>query len=73
MYFPDDLGLAKDDPSLEKSNSVIYDYVRWRNIPLKISHVFLTALKEASHIDFVHEKRHMDVGGRGIGACDVSR
>ena len=30
------------------------------------------ALKEA-HIDFVHEKRHMDVGGRGVGACDVSR
>ena len=29
---------------------------------------------EASHIDFVHEKRHMDVGGwGGVGACDVSR
>ena len=25
-------------------------------------------------IDFVHEKRHMDVGeGGGVGACDVSR
>ena len=28
-------------------------------------------------MDFVHEKRHMDVGGRGegggVGACDVSR
>ena len=32
-------------------------------------------LREASHIDFVHEKRHMDVrgGGGGVGACDVSR
>ena len=33
--------------------------------------------REASHIDFVHEKRHMDVGGwrggGGVGACDVSR
>ena len=29
-------------------------------------------LREASHIDFVHEKRHMDVGGWGVGACDVS-
>ena len=29
-------------------------------------------LREASHIDFVHEKRHMDVGGwggEGVGAC----
>ena len=26
------------------------------------------------HIDFVHEKRHMDVGGGGgVGACDVPR
>ena len=24
-------------------------------------------VREASHIDFVHEKRHMDVGGRGGG------
>ena len=24
-------------------------------------------VKEASHIDFVHEKRHMDVGGGGGG------
>ena len=23
--------------------------------------------REASHIDFVHEKRHMDVGGGGGG------
>ena len=34
-------------------------------------------LGEASHIDFVHEKRHVDVGGGGggrwIGPCDVSR
>ena len=32
-------------------------------------------VREASHIDFVHEKRHMDVGGEGegVGACDVSR
>ena len=30
-------------------------------------------IREASHIDFVHEKRHMDVGGwGGVGACDVS-
>ena len=32
--------------------------------------------REASHIDFVREKRHMDVGGGGGGggvggACDV--
>ena len=31
--------------------------------------------REASHIDFVHEKRHMDDGGGGgggrVGACDV--
>ena len=27
----------------------------------------MTALREASHIDFVHEKRHMDVGGWGVG------
>ena len=29
---------------------------------------------EASHIDFVHEKRHMDDGGLGggVGICDVS-
>ena len=27
------------------------------------------------YIDFVHEKRHMDVrdGGGGVGACDVFR
>ena len=31
-------------------------------------------VREASHIDLVHEKRHMDVGGGGgVGACDVSR
>ena len=33
-------------------------------------------LREASRIDFVHEKRHIDVGGGGgwgVGACDVSR
>ena len=35
-------------------------------------------VREASHIDFVHDKRHMDVmggggGGGGVGACDVSR
>ena len=30
-------------------------------------------IREASHIDFVHEKSHMDVGGGGVGACDVSR
>ena len=28
----------------------------------------LISLREASHIDFVHEKRHIDVGGlRGGG------
>ena len=31
------------------------------------------SLREASHIDFVHEKRHMDVGGGGGGGCDISR
>ena len=32
------------------------------------------SLREASHMDFVHEKRHMDVGrGEGVSACDVSR
>ena len=31
-------------------------------------------LREASHIDFVHEKRHMDVGEGGQAVtCDVSR
>ena len=28
---------------------------------------------EASLIDFVHEKRHMDVGEGGVGACNVPR
>ena len=37
-----------------------------------------TRLREASYIDFVHEKRHMFVwgagggGGGGVGSCDVS-
>ena len=31
-------------------------------------------VREASHIDFVYKKRHMDVGQGGrVGACDVSR
>ena len=30
----------------------------YKNAPVNI-------LREASHIDFVHEKRHMDVGGWG--------
>ena len=36
------------------------------------------SLREGSHIDFVHEKRHMFVwgfgggGGGGVGSCDVS-
>ena len=29
-------------------------------------------LREASHIDFVHEKRHMDVGGGGGGVAPVT-
>ena len=28
--------------------------------------------REASHIDFVHEKRHMFVWGWGVCSCDVS-
>ena len=35
---------------------------------------FSELLGKRPHIDFVHEKRHMDVGGYGeVGACDVSR
>ena len=30
-------------------------------------------LREASLIDFVHVKRHMDVGGWAFGGCDVFR
>ena len=26
---------------------------------------FCLSFREASHLDFVHEKRHMDVGGGG--------
>ena len=42
-------------------------------IPLPEFQLFLfhqngCCLKEASHIDFVHEKRHMDVGWLGGGA-----
>ena len=34
----------------------------------------ITSFRGASHIDFVHEKRHMDVRGwGGGGTCDVSR
>ena len=29
-------------------------------------------IREASHIDFVHEKRHMDVGGWGGGLAPVT-
>ena len=29
--------------------------------------------REASYIDFVHEKRHTTLGGEGVGTCDVSR
>ena len=29
--------------------------------------VFLLVVREVSRIDFVHEKRHMDVGGGGGG------
>ena len=39
--------------------------------------IFMDNFREASHIDFVHDKRHMDVmgwgGGEWVGACDVSR
>ena len=30
-------------------------------------------VKEVSHIDFVHEKRHMDVGGGGGGGWRLWR
>ena len=37
------------------------------------SQLSTATVREASHIDFVHEKRHLDVGGEGGGACGVSR
>ena len=35
--------------------------------PAEIKVLKLIYLGEASHIDFVHEKRHIDVGGGGGG------
>ena len=37
------------------------------------SRLISVSFREASHIDFVHKKRHMDVGGWGVGACDISQ
>ena len=45
-----------------------HDFCRYRN---SIQVFYFQINGEASHIDFVHEKRHMDVGG--AGACDVPR
>ena len=32
----------------------------------------MSLFREASHIDFVHEKRHMHVGGGGGGVAPVT-
>ena len=39
--------------------------------PKRLCNMFQFCTREASHIDFVHEKRHMDVGG-GKGLAPVT-
>ena len=53
--------------SLEKIDG--YRPNDWIDLPNVVSHIKRQSLrlKEASHIDFVHKKRHMDVGERGGG------
>ena len=54
---------------VEKNNLLTYKILKW---VLEIRYFHTLSLREASHIDFVHEKRHMDVG-EGGGTCDISR
>ena len=53
---------------MRQSKTYLFVYIHTRTFLSKVAFVgnyTCMILREASHIDFVHEKRHMDVGGGG--------